>query len=73
MMADSTGGRRAGVSSDLRPGRRAISRCWRNHMQGVEPEGRWGREESLIMEEFNWEEICHISKLGRVRRGKSEI
>ena len=42
-------------------------------MQGVEPEGRWGREESLIMEEFNWEEICHISKLGRVRRGKSEI
>lgn len=47
-MADSTGGGTAGVSSDLRLGRRrAISRCRREHMQGVEPEQRWGREESL--------------------------
>lgn len=47
-MTDSSGDGRAGVTSDLRPGRRrAVSRCWRDDMQGVEPEGRLGREESL--------------------------
>ena len=53
MRADSAGGGRAGVSSDLSLGTfEAISRCWRDHMLGFESEGRWERDQT-IMEGFN--------------------
>lgn len=60
-----TEGERAGVSSDLRPGKRkAVSGCWRGHS------AMGWREKSLIVEGFNWEEICPISKLDQIGRGE---
>lgn len=40
-------------------------------MQGAE--GKMRKEQSLILEGFNWEESFHISKLNQTGRGESEI